>query len=132
MLSIHGTTGTPSPTTGYNLGNINSGNPTTVSFTSSGYINDITQVSVGAFIDVINRIADMRAENGAEQNRVMQRIDILKSNLTNVEAAHGRIMDADIALESTRFARHNILVQASASMTAQANQLSTVALSLIG
>ena len=132
MLSIHGTTGTPSPTTGYNLGNINSGNPTTVSFTSSGYINDITQVSVGAFIDVIGRIADMRAENGAEQNRVMQRIDLLQSNLTNIEAAHGRIMDADIALESTRFARHKILVQASASMTAQANQLSAVALSLIG
>ena len=132
MLSLHGTTGTPSPTTGYNLGNINSGNPTTVSFTSSGYINDITQVSVGAFIDVIGRIADMRAENGAEQNRVMQRIDLLQSNLTNIEAAHGRIMDADIALESTRFARHNILVQASASMTAQANQLSAVALSLIG
>ena len=50
----------------------------------------------------------MRAENGAEQNRVMQRIDLLQSNLTNIEAAHGRIMDADIALESTRFARHNI------------------------
>ena len=41
----------------------------------------------------------MRAENGAEQNRVMQRIDLLQSNLTNIEAAHGRIMDADIALE---------------------------------
>ena len=27
-------------------------------------------------------------------------------------------MDTDIALESTRFARHNILVQASAAMTA--------------
>ena len=135
MLSIHGTTGTPSPTTGYNLGIINSGswnNPTTGDFTSAGYINDIKQVSVGAFIDVIGRIADMRAENGAEQNRVMQRIDLLQSNMTNIEAAHGRIMDADIALESTRFARHNILVQASASMTAQANQLSSVALSLIG
>ena len=41
-------------------------------------------------------------------------------------------MDADIAMESTKFARYNILVQASASMTAQANQLSNVALSLIG
>ena len=135
MLSIHGTTGDPSPATGFNLGNINSGsgnNPTTGDFTSAGYINDIKQVSVGAFIDVIGRIADMRAENGAEQNRVMQRIDLLQSNMTNIEAAHGRIMDADIALESTRFARHNILVQASASMTAQANQLSSVALSLIG
>ena len=62
----------------------------------------------------------------------MAAYDLLSSNLVNLEAAHGRIMDADIALESTRFARHNILVQASASMTAQANQLSNVALSLIG
>ena len=87
---------------------------------TGGYVNGIKEVSVSQFMDIISRIADMRAENGAEQNRVMQRIDLLQSNLTNIEA-HGRIMDADIALESTRFARHNILVQASASMTAQAN-----------
>ena len=68
---------------------------------TAGYINDIKQISVSQFIDIISRIADMRAENGAEQNRVMQRIDLLQSNLTNIEAAHGRIMDADIALEST-------------------------------
>ena len=74
----------------------------------------------------------MRAENGAEQNRVMNSIGLLQSNVVNMEAAHGRIMDTDIAAESTRFARHNILVQASASMTAQANQLSSVALALIG
>jgi flagellin len=74
----------------------------------------------------------MRAENGAEQNRVMNSIELLQSNMTNLEAAHGRIMDADIALESTRFARHNVLVQASAAMTAQANQLTNVALQLLG
>jgi flagellin len=116
----------------YNLGNISDNNGTSDGVNSSGYIDDIKNVSVSQFMDIIARIADMRAENGAEQNRVMQRIDLLQSNLTNIEAAHGRIMDADIALESTRFARHNILVQASASMTAQANQLSSVALSLIG
>ena len=133
MLSIHstGTTTIGSGAQGYNLGNIGSTGGSTAEFTG-GYINDIKEVSVSQFIDIISRIADMRAENGAEQNRVTQRIDLLQSNLTNIEAAHGRIMDADIALESTRFARHNILVQASASMTAQANQLSNVALSLIG
>ena len=89
-------------------------------------------MSVSQFTDIIERIADMRAENGAEQNRVMKSMDLLQSNLTNIEAAHGRIVDTDIALESTRFARHNILVQASASMTAQANQISNVALALIG
>jgi flagellin-like hook-associated protein FlgL len=41
-------------------------------------------------------------------------------------------MDADIALESTRFASYNVLVQASAAMTAQANQMTNIALSLLG
>ena len=95
-------------------------------------ITDITTVNVSQFTEVIERIANARAENGAEQNRVLQTIDLLQTNLTNIEAAHGRIMDTDVALESTRFARHNILVQASAAMTAQANQLTNVALQLIG
>jgi flagellin len=130
MLSIDSTA---SGGSSIDLGNINGSNTGGASeVNSNGYITDIKEVSVSQFMDIISRIADMRAENGAEQNRVMQRIDLLQSNLTNIEAAHGRIMDADIALESTRFARHNILVQASASMTAQANQLSSVALSLIG
>jgi len=131
MLSIGGLAANGSGNS-YNLGNIAAQNGTTDGVNSDGFVDNIKNVSVGQFIDIISRIADMRAENGAEQNRVMQRIDLLQSNMTNIEAAHGRIMDADIALESTRFARHNILVQASASMTAQANQLSSVALSLIG
>jgi flagellin len=90
------------------------------------------EVSVGQFTDIIERLADMRAENGAEQNRINQTVDLLQNNLSNIEAAHGRIMDTDVALESTRFARHNILVQASAAMTAQANQLTNVALQLMG
>ena len=91
----------------------------------------ILDVSVGQFTEAIERLADMRAENGAEQNRVMNSINLLQTNVTNLEAAHGRIMDADIALESTRFARQNVLVQASASMTAQANQLTNIALTLL-
>jgi flagellin len=99
---------------------------------ADGFITSILDVSVGQFTEAIERLADMRAENGAEQNRVMNSIGLLQSNMTNLEAAHGRIMDADIALESTRFARHNVLVQASAAMTAQANQLTNVALQLLG
>ena len=116
--------------TSIDLGNINGSNSGTG--ISGGFISDITEVNVSQFTNIIERIADMRAENGAEQNRVLNTIDLLQSNLTNIEAAHGRIMDTDIALESTRFARHNILVQASAAMTAQANQLTNVALQLLG
>ena len=129
MLSIHSTV---SGGIGFDLANINAGTANGTVLSSGGFINDITQVNVSQFTDIIERIADMRAENGAEQNRLTQTVDLLQSNLSNIEAAHGRIMDTDIALESTRFARHNILVQASAAMTAQANQLTNVALQLLG
>ena len=95
-------------------------------------ITSITHVSVGQFTSVIEKIADMRAENGAEQNRVLNSLEMLQTNMTNLEAAYGRIIDTDVAVESTRFARHNVLVQASAAMTAQANQLTNVALQLLG
>ena len=52
-------------------------------------------------------------------------------NQTNLEAAHGRIVDADMALESTRMARQNVLVQSSAAMLAQANQKPRHVLTLI-
>ena len=50
---------------------------------------------------------------------------------TNLIAAKGRITDVDIAAESTRLAKYNILVQASASMLAQANSSSDIALMLL-
>ena len=99
---------------------------------TDGFIDRILDVNVSQFTMAIERLADMRAENGAEQNRVMNAIQMLQTNVTNLEAAHGRIMDADIAMESTRFARQNVLVQASASMAAQANQMTNVALMLLG
>ena len=50
---------------------------------------------------------------------------------TNLIAAKGRITDVDIAAESTRLSKYNILVQASASMLAQANSSSDIALMLL-
>ena len=129
MLSI-GTLA--SGATAVDLGNVNGAQSAGNGIGANLFIDDILEVSISQFIEVIGRVADMRAENGAEQNRVLNTISLLQSNVINLESAHGRIMDTDVAAESTRFARHNILVQASASMTAQANQLSSVALALIG
>ena len=99
--------------------------------TSDGYIKDITKISVEEFTNIIEKIADARAENGAEQQRVNQSMSLQQTNLVNLEAARGRIMDVDVALESSRLARNSVKVQASAAMVAQANQLSSVALSLL-
>jgi flagellin len=101
-------------------------------YTSDGFLKSIMFISVGQFTEMIQKLADARAENGAEQSRLTQAESLLSQNMTNLEAARGRIMDADVAMESTRFARQNVLVQASASMVAQANQLTQVALTLIG
>ena len=120
--------------TDVNLGNVedDQNSATNNGLTADGFIKSILAVSVGAFTNAIEKLADARAENGAEQNRAMQVEGMLQASLVNLEAAHGRIMDADIALESTRFAKQNVLVQAGAAMTAQANQLTNVALSLLG
>ena len=120
--------------TDVNLGNVedDQASATNNGLTADGFIKSILAVSVGAFTNAIEKLADARAENGAEQNRAMQVEGMLQASLVNLEAAHGRIMDADIALESTRFAKQNVLVQAGAAMTAQANQLTNVALSLLG
>jgi flagellin-like hook-associated protein FlgL len=99
--------------------------------TSEGYIKDITKISIEEFTNIIEKIADVRAENGAEQQRVNQSLNLHQNNLVNLEAAHGRIMDVDVALESTRLARHSVKVQASAAMVAQANQMTSVALTLL-
>ena len=48
-----------------------------------------------------------------------------------LEAANSRIMDVDVAAESTRFAKYNILSQASAAMLAQANQAQSAILAVL-
>ena len=131
VLSI-GTLAVQTGGTDKDLGGLDNGTVSSNGIDANGFIGDILDVNVSQFTRAIERLADMRAENGAEQNRVLNSIDLLQTSMTNLEAAHGRIMDTDVALESTRFARHNILVQASAAMTAQANQLTNVALQLIG
>ena len=96
-----------------------------------GYIKDITKISIEEFTNIIEKIADVRAENGAEQARVNQSLSLHQNNLVNLQAAYGRIMDVDVAMESTKLARHSVTVQASAAMVAQANQMTAIALTLL-
>ena len=73
----------------------------------------------------------VRLSSGKKINRSGDDSDSMSVVSTNLEAAYGRIMDTGVAVEITRFARSNILVQSTASITAQANQLSSLALTLI-
>jgi flagellin-like hook-associated protein FlgL len=79
----------------------------------------------------LQSLATMRAQNGAEQSRLHFAQDMLSVNQTNLESAVSRIMDVDVAVESTQLARFNILQQAGTAMLAQANQSSQSLLRLI-
>ncbi len=69
----------------------------------------------------LQNLADMRAQNGAEMSRVNFAQDLLDINATNLEAANSRIIDVDVAAESSQLARFQILQQAGTAMLAQAN-----------
>ena len=47
--------------------------------------------------------------------------DSASANKINLEAANSRIVDVDVAAESSQLARYNILQQAGTAMLAQAN-----------
>ena len=81
--------------------------------------------------EILSQIATLRATNGGEANRLQFEQQNLATQITNLEAANGRIMDVDIAAETTNLAKQQILVQASAAMVAQANSANQVALMLL-
>jgi flagellin len=104
----------------------------TLAASSSANAVDLSTLSVSFFTQSIENIATLRAENGGTVSRLNFAFEQSNRTKATLEAANGRIMDVDIAAESTRLAKYNILVQASASMLAQANVAPNTALMLIG
>ncbi len=87
-------------------------------------------------IDVIDKalgtIDAERGDLGAIQNRFESTIANLQNISENISAARSRILDADIAQETSEMTKQNILQQAGVSILAQANQAPQLALSLLG
>ena len=97
-----------------------------VGTTSSLGIDISSATGAKAAISTVNaaiqNLAQLRAYNGAEQSRLNFASDTLSINKTNLEAANSRIIDVDVAEESSKLARFSILQQAGTAMLAQANQ----------
>jgi len=100
----------------------------------SDTISTITgaRASMSHIDTAINTVSRRRGTIGAKQNRLYTTINNLSSSHENLSAANSRIRDADVASESASFARGQILMQAGVAVLAQANQLPSMALSLIG
>jgi flagellin len=92
---------------------------------------ELDMISVGVITQALENVSYLRAQNGGSQSRLAFNLESLTQQKTNMRAALGRIVDVDIAEESTNVAKYSILNQAAASMLAQANASMDVALMLL-
>jgi flagellin len=79
----------------------------------------------------ISQLATDRANIGSNIETLSYYSDQLGTLKNNLSAANSRIVDVDVAQESTRYAKYNILVQSGTAMLAQANALPQSALRLL-
>jgi len=95
-----------------------------------------TSDGIRSYLDVLDAaltdISSRRSNIGAYQNRMESALNNLTVATENVQAADSRIRDVDIAQETSNMTKYQVLQQASASVLAQANNLPSVALRLLG
>ena len=103
----------------------------TFAIASGGDYLNLDDISVGVITQALENISFLRSQNGGVQSRLTFNLNSIASQKTNMRAALGRVVDVDIAEETTNLAKYSILQQAAASMLAQANQSTDVALMLI-
>jgi flagellin len=99
---------------------------------TSSSASSLGSIALSDITTAIQNVATMRANNGAEQSRLGFASELLTVNKANLEAANSRIVDVDVAQESTQLARWNTLVQAGTAMLSQANGSAQTALRLLG
>lgn len=93
---------------------------------------DEAAVTIASVDLALAEIDSIRGGLGAIQNRFESTIANLNNVSENLSAARSRILDADIAQETSAMTKNNILQQAGVSILAQANQAPQLALSLLG
>lgn len=117
--------------------NINSGSATAfggVSGFSLKSLNDVSTSDLGIFAtsqigstltslsDALSNVNKVASYLGGLQVRLNSQEDLLKSQITNYNAAVSRIEDADVATEQLELVKSQFLQQASLISLAQANQ----------
>lgn len=81
------------------------------------------QTALARVRDAIDQLAADRATIGSHHARMGYTLEQLQVYKENLMAANSRIKDVDVAQESTKYARYQILVQSGTAMLAQANSL---------
>lgn len=89
------------------------------------------QQSLAKIDEAIQKVARVRADFGALQNRLQSTINNLGVSVENLSSANSRIRDADMATETAEMTRNNIMLNAGVSVLGQANASNQMALKLL-
>jgi flagellin len=98
---------------------------------SGNYTLNVSSASVADLTDAIQQVASSRASIGAAQVRLNLASATVQTQSQNNASAISQINDVDVAAASTQLATYNVLVQADAAITAQANLTSEAVLKLL-
>lgn len=79
----------------------------------------------------LEKIARVRGAIGAGESRLQSTINNLQIYEESITGAYSQIRDADVALETSNYAKFNILTQAGVAILAQANSAPGLALKLL-
>ena len=95
--------------------------------TKEGAQSSLTEID-----EAQTQINGYRANLGAFQNRLISTTENIASAVENTSAANSRMRDADLADASAELTKHNIMLNATTSVLAQANANPQQALKLVG
>jgi flagellin len=112
---------------GVSLGTIASSAALLAGSTASGALASLSTIDTA-----ITNVSDARSAFGAMMNRLEVAQSSIQTMRLNLSAANSRIRDIDVATETATLSRNQVLAQAGTSVLAQANQLPTLALNLLG
>jgi flagellin len=87
--------------------------------------------AIASIDGAISTLGQAREQFGAGMNRLQYAVSNVESTIVNLAAAHSRIKDVDVAEETSKLSRSQVLAQAGAAMLAQANQSPQLALTLL-
>ncbi len=103
--------------------NVDSQSGTVTTTAQNGDLDDLDAM--------IGNISRMRGAVGAFSNALESKIEFINLHKENVTASKGRMVDLDVAAESSKLIKSQILQKAATSMLAQANNMPAAALDLI-
>ena len=89
--------------------------------TSSGDGVTLSSVSEDNLVEVHDNVTNLIAEAAGDESSLGFASEYLSSMSANLETAHGRIMDVDLAEESANYASLTLQYEAAAAAVAQAN-----------